>query len=218
MNTNHYSGRDLLTNLKSRAGAPGPALSLPVGSPVRAWLRPVATRKEFLDADDVSRLTAWRNRFVTSFLNEFVATDRQTTNWLVETVGREDNRILFMADHSDGTTFGYMGLAFIDWEKGIGEADAVVRGEEAPRGLMTGALRTLLDWAQGQLGLREVHVRVRSDNPALEFYRKFGFAEQKRVPLRRTEVPGKIIWVETPDAKTGSEPTLVHLKLPPTFH
>lgn len=210
-------GQNLLTSLKACAGAPGPALSLPVGFPVRAWLRPVATRREFLNADDVSRLTQWRNRFVTSFLTEFVATDTRTANWLVDTVGRQDTRILFMAEHLDGTPFGYLGLAFIDWPSGRGEADAVVRGGEAPRGLMTEALRTLLAWGRGQLGLCEIQVRVRSDNPALEFYRKFGFLEQLRVPLQPTSEHGEITWAEAPGTQPTSNPSLVYFVLPPTL-
>ena len=49
---------------------------------------------------------------------------------------------------------------------------------------MTAALHTVLDWARGPLGLKELGVRVRSDNPALAFYEKAGFCEMQRVPLR----------------------------------
>ncbi len=148
-----------------------------------------------------------------AFLTEFQADESRTKRWLSEMVGPDDTRILFMIDNAAGQTIGYVGLAFIDWHKRSGEADAVVRGIEAPSGTMTKALRTLLDWARGQLGLSDIGVRVRSDNNALEFYRKFGFREVRRVPLRRTEYEGMTRWVEAP-SQAPAEPSLVHMELP----
>ncbi len=101
-----------------------------------------------------------------------------------------------MVDDVHGRTFGYMGLDYIDWGRAYGEADAVVRGAEASPGATKHALQTLLTWAQGQLGLRRLGVRVRSDNMALGFYPKVGFQEVRRVALRPVEEPGMIRWVE----------------------
>jgi hypothetical protein len=69
-------GRRLLRAAKEAAVAHGTVLSLPVGRPVEAILRPVTTREGFLNAEDVQALTQWRNRFVRSFLTEFEATDK----------------------------------------------------------------------------------------------------------------------------------------------
>lgn len=205
-----HPGRRLLTSLKAVTGRDGPCLVLPVGSPVCALLRPAGVSPGALNRADIRRLTEWRNRFVQSFLTEFVATDEQTASWLVNVVGPSDDRLLFMIDDLQGRTFGYIGLAFIDWEAGYGEADAVVRGGDAPRGTMSEALATLLDWARHQLGIGFLGVRVRSDNSALDFYSKCGFVETRRVPLVRTEEPGKVIWREQPDA--GESPvSLVHM-------
>ncbi len=181
------------------------ALRLPVGNPVVAWLRPAGT-----SPDDAAHLSEWRNRFVTSFLTEFQATPESTAQWLNQTVGPDDTRILFMLDLEEGGTVGYLGLAFIDWGDGQGEADAVVRGEDAPKGLMTTALRTLLTWARGPLGLKDLGVRVRSDNPAITFYENTGFSETHRVPLRRTERPDTVSWVEDQVA-VDSDLDLVHM-------
>lgn len=205
-------GRSLLVSLKLAADSCGPSLSLPVGKPVCALLRPVVTRRELQSEEDVRYLTEWRNRHIKSFLHEFVATVPRTRNWLAETVGPSDTKILFMVDLPDGTTIGYMGLAFIDWNKGYGEVDAVVRGREAPRGLMSEALRTLTEWASQRLGLEDIGVRVRSDNTALEFYKKFGFVEVKRIPLRPVQSDDGIIWTEDPAPPPG-EPSLVHMRL-----
>ncbi|MGV3772267.1 MAG: N-acetyltransferase, partial [Verrucomicrobiales bacterium] len=72
--------------------------------------------------------------------------------------------------------------------------------------------RELLRWAKWQLGLNDIHVRVRSDNPALGFYRKVGFQEFQRVALRKTEHPNKIEWVEDHSA-SASEVQLVYMRI-----
>jgi hypothetical protein len=205
--------QQLLTSIKLAAGRPGPQLCLPVGSPPTAWLRPVATQNDRLNAKDIECLTQWRNRFVTAFLTEFTATEHQTARWLTGSVGSDNTRILFMVDSAEGVTFAYLGLAFIDWQERSGEADSVVRGGPAPSGTMTGAMKTLVGWARGQLGLKTIQVRVRSDNPALAFYAKLGFQEIRRVPLRSSKAPGKIVWVE--DSSISPETvSLVHMRLP----
>jgi RimJ/RimL family protein N-acetyltransferase len=188
-------GRELLLTLKANATANAPCLCVPVGFPVEAVLRPVATAAGKVNAYDVHVLTEWRNRFVNSFLTEFVATEARTEEWLTDVVGPDPTRILFMLDDALGATVGYLGLAFIDWEENTGEADAIVRGAEVAPGVMAKAMFTLLDWARGQLGLKSVSARVRSDNPALSFFLKFA-SETKRVPLRAVEEPGIIRLVE----------------------
>lgn len=200
----------MLAALKACSTPGGSSLCLPVGMPPVALLRPVATSRERLNPDDVRVLTEWRNRNVRAFLTEFQADEDRTEKWLAEMVGPDDTRILFMVDDLEGRTVGYIGLAFIDWDAGWGEADAVVKGGETPPGTMTKALHVLLDWAREQLGLSNLGVRVRSDNTALEFYRKAGFREERRVPLRKIEEEGMTRWVEDPSRDPG-EPSLVHM-------
>jgi RimJ/RimL family protein N-acetyltransferase len=188
-------GRELLITLKANATANAPYLCIPVGLPVEAVLRPVATAAGRVDAGDVHVLTDWRNRFVSSFLTEFVATEPRTEQWLTEVVGPDPTRILFMLDDALGATVGYLGLAFIDWDNLTGEADAIVRGADTAPGVIARAMFTLLDWAREQLGLKSVGARVRSDNPALRFFLKFA-TETKRVPLRAVQEPDMIRWIE----------------------
>jgi len=197
-------GRDLIFALKATAGMSVHELVIPVGSPPIAFLRPVATKKELIKAEDVYVLTNWRNQFVQAFLTEFLATESRTIRWLEEIVGPNEEKILFMVDDLNGRTFGYMGLDYINWSQSYAEADAVVRGGEASPGTMKRALKTLLSWAQGQLGLCQLWVRVRSDNTALEFYNKVGYREVHRVPLRKIEEPEMIRWVEDESVKNAS--------------
>lgn len=207
-------GRDLLKSLKAAASSQ-PCLGIPVGTPIKAFLRPVVTQNVDEHSEDVACLTEWRNRYVGAFLTEFKANPRRTARWLRENIANDDSRILFMIDDTDGKTFGYVGLAYINWSAASGEADSVVRGTDAPPGLMTEILKTLLIWARGQLGLQTIGVRVRSDNPALSFYQKFGFEELKRVALRKTSEDEMVKWVEDADLKSESADTvyLVHMTL-----
>jgi len=205
-------GQSIFRYFKESAGKPGATVCLSVGQPPLALLRPVATDPRFVNKRDVEALTNWRNKYVGVFLTEFNATPEQTAQWLTKMVGPDETRILFMIDDLSGRTFGYMGIAFIDWAKQYVEADAIVRGESAPPGAMTACLKALLGWAKNSHGLPNIHVRVRSDNPAVEFYRKLGFREEKRVSLRKTSQPGKIVWVE----ESGPSPVqLVHMTLDP---
>lgn len=175
----------------------------------------MATVAGNLNKSDVRVLTEWRNRWVRSFLTEFQATESRTEEWLTEMVGPDPTRILFMLDDTLGRTVGYIGLAFIDWERRTGEADAVVRGAAVASGVMAQALATLLGWGYEQLKLQTLSVRVRSDNPSLGFFLKFG-KETKRVPLRRIEEAGLVRWVEDATVVT-SMASLVYLTFDPEF-
>jgi len=204
------AGKNLLTALKRVAGLPGPQLKLAVQG-FEAWsLRPVPTVRNRQLPPDVTRLTTWRNRFAGAFLTEFQATQEGTAGWLGDFVHRDDGRILFMVEDGAQRCIGYMGIACIDWDQSYGEADAVVKGEaDAPEGLMSAALITMLSWARGQLGLETIAVRVLSDNPALRFYRGIGFEETKRVPLRRIASNDLVTWVED-NSLSSAERYLVH--------
>ncbi len=210
-----YQGQELIQALKTGSTAGQPCLSIPVGSPVEAVLRPVCTVAGKLNGNDVRLLTEWRNRFVKSFLTEFEATDARTSEWLTGNVGPDPTRVLFMLDDARGQTVAYLGLAFIDWEQRTGEADAIVRGAEVAPGVMAKAMFTLLDWGYKQLELETLGARVRSDNPALRFFLKIG-NEDKRVPLRRIDEPGIVRWVED-ETLAGSSASLVYLTFDRTF-
>lgn len=203
------AGKDLLRQLKDVAGTKGPQLGLRVAGFDGYFLRPVATRREHQDPADVACLTNWRNRHINAFLTEFSATDERTSRWLSEVVHTDDGRILFMIEDGQGERVGYMGIAYIDWERAYVEADAIVSSGGTPKGLMSAALRTILRWAKGQLGLKVVAVRVLSDNPALVFYRKLGFEETKRVPLKRVVSNDFVSWIEDETLAT-LERYLVH--------
>lgn len=198
-------GKDIIDQLK-RDGA----LCLPVSGFDHAFLRPVICIKDDQNTHDVDRLTRWRNDHVKSFLTEFNATNVQTSNWLAHAVLENSGKILFMVDFEDNTV-GHVGLGFADWANSYIEADAIVRGVDAPRGLMKQSLLTLLRWARDELGLDDQWVRVRSDNPACAFYRKVGFVDQKQVPLNQEQQGDMLVWFEDP-ALSAAQAYLVYMK------
>lgn len=203
------TNRALFAEYKRAAGSAAD-LMLPVGKPVEALLRPIATAADRINLNDARLLSEWRNRFVKSFLTEFVSHEARTANWLATAVANDPGKILFMVDTLDGQSVGHVGLGFIDWERGYVEADAIVRGGDARKGLMKEALQALLHWARHSLGLDQAWVRVRSENPAVEFYRKTGFVEQKRVPLAHTGSGDDITWFED-EAAGPDAPALVYM-------
>jgi RimJ/RimL family protein N-acetyltransferase len=198
--------------VKAAASQPQPAVCLPVGRPPIALLRPVVTAPGALARADVQALTEWRNRFAHAFLSEFVASEQRTERWLTESVGPDDSRILFMVDDLQYRPVGHIGLAFIDWETGRAEVDAVVRAIAGERGLFARSLHALWRWARTALGLRTLAVRVRSDNPAVAFYEKVGFRVTGSVPLRREQQTDGARWVEDPSLE-GEGVKLVHMEL-----
>lgn len=205
-------GEQLFAAIKQSARAECTPLVLPVGMPLRAVLRPIPTRPDGLDPVDVRLLTEWRNKYVKSFLTEFVATEERTAKWLTKSVHENPGKMLLMVETPAGDRVGHVGLGFIDWATGYGEADAIVNGGQSPRGLMKESLLTTMRWAKDVLGLRTLAVRVRSDNSALEFYRKVGFQEVTRVPIVASAVAGGLNWEEDPSAK-GASASLVHMRL-----
>ncbi|EHP44834.1 Aminotransferase, DegT/DnrJ/EryC1/StrS family protein [Cupriavidus basilensis OR16] len=192
------SGKELIASIKASAATSQVGVVIPVGRPVVAVLRPIPTRPGCIAQTDLELLSEWRNRHVKSFLTEFAAHAKRTEQWLVDYVHANPSKLLFMVESLDGTPLGHVGIDFIDWDASYGEADAIVSGGASPRGLMKEALRTMLDWAEHQLGLRHLAVRVRSDNSALEFYRKVGFVEEKRVPLNVERSQDMVRWYEDP--------------------
>lgn len=205
-------GEQLFAALKSSTRAGQPGLVLPVGQPLEAVIRPIATDPGHLDPVDVQLLTEWRNRHVKSFLTEFVSTSERTAAWLGTAVHANPGKMLFMVDTAAGQRVGHVGLGFIDWQRGYGEADAIVSGGESPPGLMKRSLLALMQWSRDALGLQTLAVRVRSDNTAVDFYRKVGFCEYQRVPIVATAVPEGIHWAEDV-AATDAPASLVYMQL-----
>jgi len=201
-------GQALLETIKVSACE---SYRIPVPGFGRVSLRAVSMAEPL--PGDVKALTEWRNRNAGSFLSEFMATEARTRDWLTHSVARDRSRILFMIEEEGKEPLGYVGLAFIDWTLASGEADSVVRGRDGQPGIMAAAMRALLQWGRQELGLSKYGVRVLSDNPANQFYVKFGFKEKRREGLRREESPGFVVWREVPQGAANDGRWLIHYEL-----
>ena len=152
------------------------------------WLVPVCK----LHADDpkmIARFSAWRKENALAYPTQFPVTDSGTAGWLKDRLLAVEDRILFLVLDRHGAPVGHIGFANAFDGEGTLEADNIVRGvQEAPKGIMSEAIRVMLDWAEEKLRPQEIFLRVFNDNQhAIEFYKRLGFVEGPLLPLRRNE-------------------------------
>jgi RimJ/RimL family protein N-acetyltransferase len=107
-----------------------------------------------------------------------------------------EDRIMFLVADGDGTLVGHLGLAHAVNDHRDLKVDNVMRGPHDCRpGIMSAALRTMLEWAGRTLGPQRFYLPVFSDNEhAIRFYRRLGFQEGRLVPLRRHEEGDRVCY------------------------
>ena len=142
----------------------------------------------------IDTLGRWRERSASAFPTQFPVTHAGTAAWLRRGVLDVPDRILFLVQDRFGHTVGHLGFAGADNSERALEVDNVVRGEpDVQPGLMGAALAGLLEWALDCFRPARIHLRVFADNVhAIAFYRRHGFRETGRTPLRR-EVDGDTV-------------------------
>ncbi len=152
----------------------------------RGYLLPVC-RFHAEDPELVATLAQWRQENASAFPTQFPVTLSGTADWLRRRLLEAEDRLLFLVADARGRLVGHLGLANALGESAEVELDNVVRGVRgvAP-GIMSLAVQALLDWTTEHLRPRQIHLRVFEDNThAVAFYRRLGFAEAQRIPLRR---------------------------------
>ena len=147
-------------------------------------------RDERLIAD----LARWREQSSFAFPTQFPVTHAGTATWLRRGLLDVPGRILFLVQDRFGHTVGHLGFASAESSDRSLEVDNVVRGEKAVQpGLMGAALEGLLAWGEECFRPARIHLRVFADNEhAIAFYRRVGFRDAARSPLRR-EVDGETV-------------------------
>lgn len=141
------------------------------------------------DKELIKKLAQWREENFFAYPTQFPVTIEGTTSWLRSKLLDVEDRILFLVLDKYGAAVGHLGYANSLNEQGEMEIDNVVRGlKEATPGIMSHAMRALVDWAEEMIGPRSIFLRVFSDNEhAVEFYRKLDFKDDQLLPLRRHE-------------------------------
>jgi perosamine synthetase len=139
------------------------------------------------DAALLAQLAQWREENAFAYPSQFPVTLESTAAWLQDRVLDVEDRMLFLVADAQGKVLGHLGFSNAYNSAGEIEVDNVVRGVRGVEpGIMANALRTLLDWGFEQLRPSAAFLRVLDDNRhAIEFYRRLGFVDDRRIPLRR---------------------------------
>jgi perosamine synthetase len=142
----------------------------------------------------IGLLGSWREESAFAFPTQFPVTRDGTATWLRRGLLDVPDRILFLVQDRFGHTVGHLGFAAADNPDRSLEVDNVVRGDKAVQpGLMGAALEGLLTWGEDCFRPARIHLRVFADNEhAIGFYRRLGFRDAARSPLRR-EVDGEAV-------------------------
>ncbi len=173
-----------------------------------------------MHADDgrlIALLAKWRSEAKT-FHNKFNVTFESTERWMRKLLLDVPDRILFLVLNRHGYPIGHMGFANALNNECLMEFDNVIRGvPEQDPGLMSVATKALLGWAKKTFQPSGFYLRTLDDNEhAIQFYKKLGFRQDGRQPLRRVESNGEINHVPlAADDMTPPDRYFVCMKLDP---
>lgn len=161
------------------------------------YLRAI-TRSVLNDEKEIMRLALWRQANESWFRAQFKVTFEGTKKWAEEQLLEKKDRLLFMCETPTGVPFGHMGLFRFNFDERACEIDNVMRGEKHIPGAMTHALNALIKWTKNTLGIKKLLLEVLSDNQkAINLYKRVGFEEFKKIPLKRVVEKDRVSWVET---------------------
>jgi perosamine synthetase len=153
----------------------------------------------------IEKLAKWRAENAFAYPTQFPVTLAGTAKWLRSRVLDVEDRILFLVVDALGNAVGHLGYANSLGPDRSMEIDNVVRGVGgvAP-GIMAAAMEALLKWAEENFLPSEIYLRVMDDNPhAIAFYRKLGFQDDRRLPLRKTVSGETINYGPVPEGDTN---------------
>ncbi len=148
----------------------------------------------------ISILAQWRDKNNIWFPAQFRVTFDGTKKWAKEQLLDKRDRILFFLQaEKSKDPFGHIGLYRFNYTEKSCEIDNVIRGIESKetRGGMTIGLQLLIDWTYTYLKVERLYLQVFSDNEkAISLYKRVGFEEVERTPLRKKIENDVVSWVE----------------------
>jgi RimJ/RimL family protein N-acetyltransferase len=156
------------------------------------------------DAGLIERLAQIRERNMAVYPTQFTVTRDGTERWFRELVLAAADRIMFLVLDGDERIVGHLGFAHASAADGSLKLDNVM-GAGAPKGLMSAALRELLDWSDAELEPAHVWVNPFADNErAVGFFEQHGFRPEGLIPLERRAGDGRIDYVRLPESQAAS--------------
>jgi RimJ/RimL family protein N-acetyltransferase len=169
-----------------------------------ARLEPV-TWRDAECADSVQLLAQWREAAADAFPAIFPVTIDGTHRWLIKQLLEVPDRLLFWIVTEEGQKIGHVGLFRFDAAAQQIEIDNVIRGvANVLPGIIEAAVAALLDWTFAHLEMRDVYLRVFSDNGrAIRLYQRCGFQETMRMPLKRVQENDVVRWLEVDGSYRG---------------
>ena len=157
-------------------------------------------------ADDVKiigLLGKWRKENEDFFLSRFEVTFDRTLSWYRKHLQDKPDRLLFII-RSESGYIGHVGLFRFDFARRSCEIDNIVRGEKSNPGIMGAAILSMMKWGKETLGLEGYTLKVLGDNDrAIRLYKKLGYEETGRIPLRLINGKDGPEWTEAPEDTTG---------------
>lgn len=135
----------------------------------------------------IAKLAKWRKENAALFPTQFPVTIAGTASWIRSKLLNSENSILFLVLDQYGDIIGHLGLASAINDNSVMELGNVIRGvKDIQPGIMSNAVKALLNWVEEIIGPRSIYLRTFSDNAhAIGFYRKLGFKDDRLIPLRR---------------------------------
>lgn len=156
------------------------------------------TREKENDEAIISLLSNWRRKYNDWFPAQFKVTNKGTKKWFKEKLIEAEDRVLFMIKVRD-KYIGHVGLYRFDFDKRICELDNILRGKEGYKGIITQAIKEMMDWGKSELGLKSfVLTTLLHNRRARRVYERLGFREYKRVPMIAKVSKGRIDWLKMP--------------------
>lgn len=155
--------------------------------------------KDILKNDsEIKVLAKWRKKNQKWFPSQFNVTYKGTKKWAQEQLFEKEDRILFFVETARKKPLGHMGLFRFDWKKNSCQIDNVVRGEATNPGIMTTALKTLINWSFTQLHLKSLKLITFANNSrAIALYERCGFRQYKKIPLKKSVKKGEVYWIQS---------------------
>lgn len=156
----------------------------------------------------IGSFTDWRRNNQFPFLKLFNVTNEGTALWVKSLLDKSD-RVLFIIEY-ENIPVGHIGFA--DFGNGIEVCD-VVRGAPTPKGLMTSALDSFLNWGH-LIGMNHFQLHVATDaTSAIRLYHGAGFTPCEIVPLRKHINDKETAWRRTDLGPEYWDRFLLHMEL-----